>query len=84
MTLGREKLLNIGGLGVKERCLKDDIGDESTVSSSTLSQAPTPTQSLPSAHPGAAVLVSSAVCLWIDRFVTLKIELPLGMGHSVT
>lgn len=33
--------------------------------------------------PGAAVLVSSAVCLWIDRFVTLKIELPLGMGHSV-
>lgn len=37
--------------------------------------------------PAAAVLVSSAVCgascLWIDRLVTLEIELPLGMGHPV-
>lgn len=50
MTLGREKLLNIGGLGAKERCLKDDIGDESTASSSMLSRVPTLTQSLPSAQ----------------------------------
>lgn len=54
--------------------------------------APAPTQSPPSAHPplppaGTAVLVSpaacSASCLWIGGFVPLKMELPLGMGHSV-
>lgn len=68
MTLGREKLLNIGGLGAKERCLKDGIGDESTVSSSALSRVPAPTQSLPSAYPRCS---GSGFfrCVFMDRSI---------------